>query len=129
MAKRMTHKRHGIRAAALTLALAVSVSLLGVLEPEAAAVTSLSGIEHIRARGSLSILEIVPRSGTGSIGYYVDQQEPVADWLDVLAATSGAAARQAYADGLLADLKTVGLMGETGDSNADYPLLEIGPYR
>lgn len=129
MAKRMTHKRHGIRAAALTLALTVSVSLLGVLEPEASAVTSLSGIEHIRARGSLSILEIVPRSGTGSIGYYVDQQEPVADWLDVLAATSGAAARQAYADGLLADLKTVGLMGETGDSDADYPLLEIGPYR
>lgn len=129
MAGRTTQKRHGIRAAALTLALAVTVSLFGVLEPEAAAVTSLSGIEHIRARGSLSILEIVPRAGAGSIGYYVDQQEPVADWLDVLAATPGAAARQSYADRLLSDLKTVGLMGEAGSSDGDYPLLEIGPYR
>lgn len=117
-------KKLGIRVAALVVMLSLLVSLGAILPPSAYAVTSLSGIENITAQGSFSILEIVPETGTGSIGYYIGQQEPVANWMNELASLN-AAARKPYVDDLFSALKSVGLMGTSGNN---YPLTEIASY-
>ncbi len=122
-------KRIGIRAAAAALSLAIVVPMFNFLTMDADAATSLSGIENIKSKGAFSILEIVPKEGTGSIGYYVKDYEPAASWKQEIASYTDATSRKAYVDKLFADLKAVGLMGEAGASAEEYPMVENAPYQ
>jgi len=77
------------RALSFVLSFAVilpaTVSLVGD-SGSAQAATSLNHIEEIKNGGdTFDILEIVPAAGQGSIGYYVDGQEPSANWVDDVA--------------------------------------------
>ncbi len=126
MKRLLKHKRSLWRvvasglAFALVAGLATSFGLLGT--PALAA--SLHHIEAIKASGStFVILEVVPEAGTGSIGYYIDGQDPAAGWREDLSAispvfgasgvvtTPGPDARRAYMTNLFASLTTAGLMG------------------
>ena len=73
------------RIVAYGLVAAMAVGLL--VSGTSYAVDSLSHIEAIKASGStFVILEIVPEAGSGSMGYYIDGQEPASAWRDRLAA-------------------------------------------
>ena len=80
MKKKVRRGNLAIRAIAIVVTLSMVVSLMTVLGGEASAAPSLDGIEEIRDNRSLSILEIIPKEGTGSIGYYVAGREPIANW-------------------------------------------------
>lgn len=119
--------------AAMAVGLLVGLGLSGT----SYAVDSLSHIEAIKASGStFVILEIVPEAGSGSMGYYIDGQEPASAWRDRLAAigpsadasgavtTPGPAARSAYMAGLFQTLQDSGLMGDSDSA----PLTQTGAY-
>lgn len=134
MKKKIRRGNLGVRAIAIVVTFSMVVSLMTVLGGEASAATSLTGIESIKERGSLSILEIVPQTGTGSIGYYVAGREPTNGWLNELVSPNDAgkvktkAERDAYAEQLFANLKAANLMGDKGASDAEYPLIYTGNY-
>ncbi len=88
---------------------------------------SLTGIETIKSDKAIlgedfNILEIVPTQNTGSIGYYVDGQEPFANWQDELAGKTQAE-RAAYADSIITYLNEAGIIDDD-DDYADAPLTE-----
>ena len=128
MKKKVRQGNLGIRAIAIVVTFSMVVSLMTVLGGNASAAPSLDGIEEIRDRRSLSILEIIPKEGTGSIGYYVAGREPIANWHDVLASKEDADARDEYAEQLFTNLKAAGLMGDKGTKIEDYPLTYIGDH-
>jgi hypothetical protein len=79
----------------------------------AEAAMSLPGIEQIKHSGStFNILEIVPQAGSGSIGWYVDGQEPGANWAGTTWRPSPRrnCAEQPAAE-YLGSLDTAGLLG------------------
>lgn len=126
MKKTERRKKTGIRFVALA-ALASLVLGLTLTPPEAAAVTSLSGIEQIKSRGgTFTILEIVPQDGTGSIGYYVPGQEPTAGWMGELAEKTSRTERTNFANTLFNELRNREIMGAAG---GDYPLTQTGTYQ
>jgi len=117
------------RVLAMLLCFAVVFSLLFFLPDnaqKAEAATSLPWIEEIkRSRGSFDILEIVPEAGSGSIGWYIEGQEPGASWAqDKLASLTSKAAREAAAADYLSSLQTAGLLGAADAT----PLRKIGNY-
>ncbi len=59
----------------LSLGLICSACLLSV---GADAYSSLNGISAATSDGTFTIVELIPTAGTGSIGYYVEGQEPIA---------------------------------------------------
>ena len=134
MKKKVRQGNLAVRAIAIAVTFSMVVSLMTVLGGEASAATSLTGIESIKERGSLSILEIVPQTGTGSIGYYVAGREPTNGWLNELVSPNEAgkiktkAERDAYAEQLFTNLKAANLMGDKGASDAEYPLIYTGNY-
>ena len=104
----------------LSFAVVLSVSLTLVGDGGIAhALTSLPYIEEIKQSGSsFNILEIVPASGQGSIGYYIDGQEPCANWAASAAKSANASsptARTTYVNNLFSSLRNAGLLG-TGDT-------------
>ena len=110
------------RFAALGLTLAMIIPMVGYLGINAdAATTSLTGIENLKnTKRHLNILEIVPQENTGSVGYYVDGEEPISNWLETMAATVGTDPRETYANNtLFKNLQDRGLMGNDGSV---YPL-------
>ena len=133
MKKKLHRGNLGSRVIAIVITFSMVVSLMTVLGGDASAATSLSGIESIKSRGSVSILEIVPKKdanniGYGSIGYYIGGKEPIANWLTVLASKQGKDARATYATQLFDNLKAVGLMGASNQSSANYPLIQTSNY-
>ena len=123
MRKKLNIKKRALQVVALVVTCSLVVSLASFLGVSASAAVSLGGIEDIKGDQELSILEIVPEAGTGSIGYYIAQQEPTA-WLTKLGEMEGGATKRAeYAAKLLVDLGNVGLLG-TGD----YPLTKGADY-
>jgi hypothetical protein len=80
----------------------------------------------MREGATFSILEIVPEAGSGSIGYYIDGEEPTAGWTSEIADLGSAVDRGNYfssaASGLFTQLTNAGLMS-TGD---DTPLTAPG---
>jgi hypothetical protein len=116
--------------AAMLLCLAMVFSLFFFLPDSvqrAEAVTSLPGIEEIKhSAGTFSILEIVPQAGSGSIGWYVDGQEPGVNWVrENLASLTSKDAREAAAADYLSSLQTAGLLGAADAT----PLRKTGDYR
>ena len=114
---------------ALCFAIVLSATVsLGGDSGTAEAKTSLSYIESLKATSTFNILEIIPATGQGSIGYYIDGQEPCANWTYDVAAISGQTARKDYMNksstGLLTKLTSANLLG-TGDTT---PLESIGAY-
>jgi len=110
----------------LSFAVVLSVSLTLVGDGGTAhALTSLPYIEEIKYSGnSFNILEVVPAAGQGSIGYYIDGQEPCANWASAAAKSANAAspaARTTYVNNLFSSLSTAGILG-TGDTTP----LEVG---
>ena len=123
-------KKLTMRISAMGLALVMVISLIGTLSTDAGAVVSLSGIEKIKNTGHLSILEIVPKADSGSIGYYVGGQEPTRNWYSQVANTVGMQARTTYANTLFTNLQNRGLMStETTAVYDAYPLTYKGPYQ
>lgn len=103
---------------ALVAAVCFSVSLAHTL-----ALTSLPHIEEIvSSSNQFNILEIVPEKGSGSIGYYVEGQEPVESFNDLLAGKTSQSARAAAAGELFTHLRNRGLLGD----NEDTPLTASG---
>lgn len=89
------------------------------------AVTSLPYIETLKQAGGIyNVLEIVPKAGEGSIGYYIDGQEPCADWVQKTALIVGKSNRITEANRRLNELVDAGLMG----SGNAAPLEKIGDY-
>ncbi len=89
-----------------------------------AVVTSLPHIEEILAsEEEFHILEVVPEEKSGSFGYYVAGQEPFQDWqsefLDA-AAYQTRTQRAAYANQLLSDLHTAGLLQRDDTAPLQY---------
>lgn len=97
----------------LALVLPSSLSFLGV-GSTAEAATSLPNIQAIRSSGGVfEIMELVPEQGQGSIGYYVDGQEPCANW-KTEAAKMSVTERSTYLNPLFNSLETSSILG-TGD--------------
>ena len=125
----MKHKHLWLKRAlsiVLSFAVVLSVSLTLVGDGGTAhALTSLPYIEEMKQSGSnFNILEIIPAAGQGSIGYYIDGQEPCANWAAAAAKSANAsssAARTTYVNSLFSSLSTAGLLG-TGDTTP----LEVG---
>ncbi|NLT14344.1 MAG: DUF5057 domain-containing protein [Clostridiales bacterium] len=114
---------------AMLLCFAMVLSLLFFapdLTQKAEAATSLPWIEEIkRSTGSFDILEIVPQAGSGSIGWYIDGQEPGANWAkDSLAALPTKAQRVSAAAVYLSALQSAGLLGAADAT----PLRKTGDY-
>lgn len=102
----------------LVAAICLPVSLAHTL-----ALTSLPHIEEIVSESNhFHVLEIVPEKGSGSIGYYVDGQEPAANYSELLAGKTGQSARTAAAVELFTHLRNRGLLG----NNEDTPLTADG---
>ena len=98
----------------LALVLPSSLSFVGV-GGTAEAATSLPHIQEIRNSGGVfEIMELVPAPGQGSIGYYVDGQEPCSDW-KTKAAKMNVADRAAYVNTLFSALAAANILG-AGDS-------------
>ena len=131
MKKNPRWRKSGIRAIAIVITCSMVVSLMTVLGGSASAGLSLDGIEYIKnSSKSLSILEIVPQEGTGSIGYYVGGREPTANWMSVLASKEGGAdARDKYAEDLFAKLMAMKLMGDKSVDEDVYPLIYTGVHK
>ena len=112
--------RRGISAVVCVL-LSVTIGLFssgGVL-----AITSLPHIEEIVSNsGSFNILEIVPKDGSGSIGYYAAGQEPLKDFYDLLAGKTDQNSRAQAAHKVFTDLQNRGLLGD----GTDTPLKRSG---
>ena len=122
-------KKFAVRIAAMGLTVVMGISLIGTLSFDASAVVSLSGIEKIKNTGHLSILEIVPKANSGSIGYYVAGQEPTRGWYSQVAGIVGDEARSNYAKTLFENLQNRGLMStDTAATYDAYPLAYKGPY-
>ena len=126
---RTKQKNHSLamRLAALGLTLVMIVPMIGLGITAKAASTSLNGIETLKnTKRRLDILEIVPQEKSGSIGYYVDGQEPISNWFEMMAMTAGTAAREAYANNtLFKNLQDRGLMGT---DSTKFPLAYLGAY-
>ena len=124
--KKTWGKRLALCAVCAVLIPAVIAMLPG---SRALAVTSLPHIESLvsslkATQSNFVILEIVPEPGSGSIGYYIDGQEPCADWTEELAVLSGPTARRSYADALFSRLETLQLLSDTTAT----PLTSAGDY-
>lgn len=127
----MKTQKSGLRrtvSASICVLLAVMVGLVssgGVL-----AMTSLPHIEEIVSSvsnsGSFNILEIVPATGSGSIGYYVNGQEPVRDLSYLLSGLTSQSDRSDAVSGnkgILTELKNLQLLGSSG---TETPLTAAG---
>ncbi|MDD3347401.1 DUF5057 domain-containing protein [Oscillibacter sp.] len=97
----------------------------------ASAYRSLSHIETIKQTESVfTVLEVVPKSGSGSVGYYAQGQEPTSDWLSRAAAigpsagVTGPDARKAWVNSLFQNLRANGLLSD----GATTPLTAAAPY-
>ena len=122
-------KKIAMRIAAMGLTVVMVISLIGSLSFDASAVVSLSGIEKIKNTGHLSVLEIVPRADSGSIGYYVAGQEPTRNWYTQVSNIVGEEARFNYAKTLFENLQGRGLLSVEATASYDaYPLSYKGPY-
>jgi len=115
----MKHK-HSLLKKIISLVLSFAVVLPASLalignSGSARAVTSLPYIEELKQSGSVfNILEIVPEAGQGSIGYYIDGQEPCANWAKNASKSVNAnspSARKTYVENLFAGLTNAGLLG------------------
>ncbi|MCQ2451678.1 MAG: hypothetical protein MJ075_00895, partial [Oscillospiraceae bacterium] len=117
---------------ALTSAVALVLALVLLLNPAAtitAQAISLDHIETIKQEKAASnsgflIVEVAPSAEDGTIGYYVANQEPVANWPEKAAAISGKAARTSAVNAVFQSLRDKGLLSG-GDST---PLTDLGSY-
>jgi hypothetical protein len=99
----------------------------------AGAAVSLNTIENIKAtkqnnNQAFNIVEIAPSSNSGTIGYYVDGQEPplVSGWFKSISNMDDAADRIGYTNEVvMQSLKDRDLLSATAD---DAPLLDLGEY-
>ena len=123
-------QKHSLTYRIFSIVLSFAVVLPGTLaligdSGSAQAITSLPYVEELKQNSSkFNILEIVPQAGQGSIGYYIDGQEPCADWAKSAAKTANAhdkASRKAYVDDFFAKLTAAGILG-TGNTTP----LEVG---
>ncbi len=127
------------RATALALALSIGISLplsSGLMVAEASGALSypsLSGIESIKYQMGISgeafdILEIVPKEGSGSMGYYIDGQEPFADWQSTLSSLhspdGGEALRAGAVNAKIDELRAADILRDDGSA----PLGISGSY-
>lgn len=103
----------------LSFAVVFPASLVAIGNSGSAmAVTSLPYIETLKeAGGTYNILEIIPTAGEGSIGYYIDGQEPCSNWAQTASKLLGKTTRKDYVDTLFSELSSSGLMG-SGSASA-----------
>ena len=129
--KKMPRKKKLLYSAiSFILILAMSTSLLSDLTIKTkASSNTLQHIESIKqnyAGSSFRILEVAPQNNAGAIGYYIDGQEPVADWKGTLAAVSSSSGRKAYAKNMWDGLKKKGILST--DSTQSTPMTSSGDY-
>lgn len=124
----MAKKRKGLKytlAAALCLALAAAFFLAS--SGGAYALTSLPHIEEIVSSVSagdvFNILEIIPKAGSGSIGYYINGQEPISNLGYLLSGETSENARRNAVNALFTNLEGRGIIGSTSGT----PLTYSGP--
>lgn len=126
---------------AAVLCLAMAVSICCAFAGSAEAATSLPAIETIKSsQDTYTILEIVPSATQGSIGYYIDGQEP---WVTLAGTKTSPALRKTFVDSSLRGLlnKTssnqdnaeynysIQLVNPSGETASDkYPLNYVGGY-
>ncbi len=128
-----------ILAAALSFAVVLSffVGIMGSGSTAMAADSATVSLPQIEALGvqggAFSILEVVPAKGHGSIGYYIDGQEPCQNWTITAGGKNGAAERQAYFNSVFGtggSLAALGLIGSSTDTPLKYgePYSEVKPW-
>ncbi len=128
------------------LMLAMAVSLCGAFAGTSEAKTSLPAVEVIKTAATeadpFTILEIVPEADQGSIGYYIDGEEP---WVILAGEKTSPSLRTSYVNstlrGQLNRSESSSSVGEsysialcdpptlpTDAAKSDYPLNYIGNY-
>ena len=106
--------------------LPATVALVGD-SGSARAVTSLPYVEKLKASGgTFNILEIVPGDDQGSIGYYIDGQEPCANWAKAASKQVGKDTRKSYVDNLFTSLISAGLLGSENTTPLKKTILSDG---
>ncbi|MBR4450778.1 MAG: DUF5057 domain-containing protein [Clostridia bacterium] len=121
-----------VTSAALALAIAGG-TFLSYFRIPAGATESLNNIENIKkakqnAKEDFNIVEIAPDAQYGTMGYYVDGQEPqmVSGMINTISRMDDMSERSAYAQDIMTRLAARGLISDTPDA---APLLNLGNYR
>jgi hypothetical protein len=109
----------------LSVALLVTLGVVLVFDSGTAqAVTSLPHIvEILGSQDVFNVLEIVPETGKGSLGYYVGGQEPFDDWQTTFLDSDtyqDRVDRSEYANNLLSALSDAGLLSRSGATPLTY---------
>ncbi|NCC66655.1 MAG: DUF5057 domain-containing protein [Clostridia bacterium] len=142
----MTKSQIKKRSMAALLTLAMAVSLCCAFAGTTQAKTSLPAVEEIKTSATeadpFTILEIVPEEDQGSVGYYIDGEEP---WV-VLAGEQPKSNRESYVESTLRSLLNKSQTDDenaennysialcdptplpTGAEKSDYPLNYVGDY-
>ncbi|UOO37218.1 DUF5057 domain-containing protein [Oscillospiraceae bacterium CM] len=115
------HKRAG-RIAVFAVTVLLLAALLASLDPRSSVdAASLKHIDEIVAANQpFKILEIVPDTAGASIGYYVDGQEPIANWKTLLAGMTTPAERSNYVNTLFTRLQSKGVLSNTNAAPLQY---------
>jgi hypothetical protein len=134
-------KRIALRLGCALLAIVLAAALLPQLGTKADAATSLKHIEEIKKTyKTLQILELVPQTGTGSIGYYIAGQEPTANWRSEVSklgavtdaegnvTKTGTQARTEYVGAMVNSLRARGLLNTDASDSGNYPLSYTAAY-
>lgn len=134
-------KKIALRLGCALLAIVLAAALLPQLGTKANAATSLKHIEEIKKTyKTLQILELVPQTGTGSIGYYIAGQEPTANWRSEVSklgtvtdaegnvTKTGTQARTEYVGALVNSLRARGLLNTDASDSGNYPLSYTAAY-
>jgi len=110
----------------MSFAIVLPVSLFMIGDSGTAeAMVSLPYIQNLKeGGGAYKILEIVPDSTQGSIGYLIDGAEPCSGWAETAGEQVGASARSAYVGSLFSGLVSAGILG----SGNTAPLQSAGSY-
>lgn len=118
MKQQTTKKRSAVRiAVSMLTALVLCFGLIRPWNTALATTSSLPNIETIvSTKSTYNILEIVPQEGSGTLGYYVDKQEPCSGWMNNLEALTSPALRETYAEALFGNLYTAGILGRSSSS-------------
>lgn len=98
---------------------------IGIADIHASAKTaSLPQIETLLQQGkNYQILEIIPEEDSGEIGFYIDGQEPIADYLQILQSTQGKQAREQFINTTFQKLQEENILGKKGQT--DTPISNL----
>lgn len=108
-----------------TFVVPVFTALIGDSGSAQAAV-SLPYVEKLKKSGdTFNILEILPDASKGSIGYYIEGQEPCANWASE-AANKTKDDRSAYVNALFTALSSAGLLGTSDSAPLEKTVLADG---